>query len=262
MEQADQFPDTIKYKGWQFNVIQTHISGSKDLQKISEKTKIKVLPEMVFGGNELLVSNKQGLKMKFSTVEALCKCPSASTVKVKMADKWSTKMEKMGLKDCGLNFDWTYSTEYTGCVEKDEDKNEKSDKSFIQESNEEIDMKMLMRQERILWFKDILLYEDELADNGLSKLDIKIRVMPSCFLIRLRFFLRVDGVIVRIKDTRYFHDFSKSYVLKDSQHREDSFEDLRKKRIGNDLIFNNPEAVARLITLRNSNISKILIDSS
>ena len=34
------------------------------------------------------------------------------------------------------------------------------------------------------------------------------RVMPTSFFVLLRFFLRVDGVIIRINDTRLYHEAS------------------------------------------------------
>ena len=34
-------------------------------------------------------------------------------------------------------------------------------------------------QEKILFFDEVVLYEDELDDNGCTKLSVKLRVMPS-----------------------------------------------------------------------------------
>lgn len=35
------------------------------------------------------------------------------------------------------------------------------------------------------------------------------RVMPTSFFVLLRFFLRVDGVMIRINDTRLYHEARK-----------------------------------------------------
>jgi hypothetical protein len=32
------------------------------------------------------------------------------------------------------------------------------------------------------------------------------RVMPSSFFLLLRFFLRIDGVLIRMNDTRLYHE--------------------------------------------------------
>ncbi|KAI9118772.1 hypothetical protein K1719_010217 [Acacia pycnantha] len=44
--------------------------------------------------------------------------------------------------------------------------------------------------------------EDELVDNGVSLHTVKARVMPSSWFLLLRFWLRVDGVLIRLRDTR------------------------------------------------------------
>ncbi|GAC96935.1 type 2A phosphatase activator TIP41 [Pseudozyma hubeiensis SY62] len=61
--------------------------------------------------------------------------------------------------------------------------------------------------EPILFYDDIVLYEDELADNGSSIVNVKVRVMPSGFLVLQRFFLRVDDVVFRVFDTRLYCEF-------------------------------------------------------
>ncbi|CCU99161.1 unnamed protein product [Malassezia sympodialis ATCC 42132] len=58
--------------------------------------------------------------------------------------------------------------------------------------------------EPILFYDDIVLYEDELGDNGSSLLHVKVRVMPTSLLVLQRFFLRVDQVVFRLFDTRLF----------------------------------------------------------
>ncbi|WFD31460.1 Tap42 interacting protein [Malassezia sp. CBS 17886] len=59
----------------------------------------------------------------------------------------------------------------------------------------------------ILFYDDVVLYEDELGDNGSSMLNVKVRVMPNEFLVLQRFFLRVDDVVFRIFDTRIYCSF-------------------------------------------------------
>lgn len=68
--------------------------------------------------------------------------------------------------------------------------------------------------EPILFYDDIVLYEDELADNGTSIVNVKVRVMPSGFLVLQRFFLRVDEVVFRVFDTRLYCQFDPSPVPK------------------------------------------------
>jgi type 2A phosphatase activator TIP41 len=102
------------------------------------------------------------------------------------------------------------------------------------------------------------LYEDELADNGLAAMSVKCRVMPSCFFVLLRYWLRIgrrnsrgmwcvwkgpervrerdvhrsidrpdttDHVQFTVFETRYFHKFGTDRVLREWVHREEPFQD-------------------------------------
>jgi hypothetical protein len=35
-------------------------------------------------------------------------------------------------------------------------------------------------------------------------LSLKVRVMPRCWYVLMRFWLRVDGVLIRLRETRFF----------------------------------------------------------
>lgn len=48
------------------------------------------------------------------------------------------------------------------------------------------------------------LYESDLDDNGVCALTVKLRVMPRCWLVLLRLWVRVDGSMVRLRETRLF----------------------------------------------------------
>ena len=52
------------------------------------------------------------------------------------------------------------------------------------------------------------------------------RVMPSGFFILQRFFLRVDNTLIRVIDTRTYHDMTKSYLLREYSERENQIKDL------------------------------------
>ncbi len=74
-----------------------------------------------------------------------------------------------------------------------------------------------------------MLYEDELADNGITILSSKIRVMPHRLLLLCRFFLRLDDVIFRIRDTRVFVEFATGQVIREYTAREEKFETVRQQ---------------------------------
>lgn len=92
-----------------------------------------------------------------------------------------------------------------------------------------LDMTLLKRRDLpILHCLDLRLYEDDLDDNGETMVRIRLRVMPSCFLVLLRHALRVDGVLIRHHDTRLFHKFGAAHVLRDRRLAEARLQPLPK----------------------------------
>lgn len=75
-----------------------------------------------------------------------------------------------------------------------------------------------------------MIYEDELADNGMSILSVRIRVMPARLLLLSRFYMRLDDVVFRIRDTRVFVEFSERLVIREYQEREDSYDRVKEVR--------------------------------
>jgi type 2A phosphatase activator TIP41 len=71
-----------------------------------------------------------------------------------------------------------------------------------------LDMTLLTDQSvPILYYDEIKLFEDDMHDNGYTSLTCKIRVMPTCLLCLMSLFVRVDYVLVRVKEVRIFTKF-------------------------------------------------------
>lgn len=51
--------------------------------------------------------------------------------------------------------------------------------------------------------------------------------MPSGFYILLNYFLRVDGVVIRMNGTRYHFEKEKKYILKEFTSREAKFDNIK-----------------------------------
>ncbi|KXZ43509.1 hypothetical protein GPECTOR_88g452 [Gonium pectorale] len=102
-----------------------------------------------------------------------------------------------------------------------------------QPTADQIDRGLLMERDPILFYDEVPLYESDLDDNGVSAVTVKLRVMPRCWLVLLRFWLRVDGCCVRLRETRLFcrHDRpdKRLEVLQEVKHCEGSFADLRAR---------------------------------
>jgi type 2A phosphatase activator TIP41 len=78
-------------------------------------------------------------------------------------------------------------------------------------------------------YGEVLLYEDELGDKGSSKVNVRFRIMDDCFFVLLRSYVRVDHVLVRILDTRIFHQFGTNFLIRDFQQKESTYNQLKSK---------------------------------
>lgn len=125
-----------------------------------------------------------------------------------------------GIKEVVKPFDWSYSTDYKGTVNPDGPQFEETDK--------QIPIELLKRPDPIVFFDEIDLYEDELADNGIALLSCKIRVMPGRLLLLSRFFMRLDNVLIRLRDTRVYIDFETREVIREYLAKEGEYEKVRQ----------------------------------
>lgn len=125
-----------------------------------------------------------------------------------------------GIKEVVKPFDWSYSTDYKGTL--------LPDALGFEPTDQPIPLDLLRRPDPILFFDEIILYEDELADNGISMLSCKIRVMPARLLLLCRFFLRLDDVIFRLRETRIYVEFETREVIREYVAREEDFETVRQ----------------------------------
>lgn len=124
-----------------------------------------------------------------------------------------------GITEVVKPFDWSYSTDYNGSL--------RSNHPAFEPSTSPIPVDLLKRPDPILFFDELVLYEDELADNGITMLSCKIRVMPARLLLLCRFFMRLDNVLFRIRDTRVYVDFGTGEVIREYVAKEAEFEAVR-----------------------------------
>jgi hypothetical protein len=62
----------------------------------------------------------------------------------------------------------------------------------------------------------------------MSLLSIKVRVMPARLLLLSRFFLRLDDVIFRVRDTRIYVEFETGQVIRDYTSMEGVYSKLKE----------------------------------
>ena len=117
-------------------------------------------------------------------------------------------------------FDWSYTTDYKGTVAVDT--------VIFEPTQRSIPLELLKRPDPIVFFDDVMLYEDEMADNGITMLSCKIRVMPERLLLLCRFFMRLDNVMFRLRDTRVYVEFSTGEVIREYTAKEETYETVKE----------------------------------
>lgn len=55
--------------------------------------------------------------------------------------------------------------------------------------------------------------------------------MPGTLYILLRYFLRIDNVMLRVNDTRIYHELGKDYLIREYTSREAKVEDIKVSNI-------------------------------
>lgn len=196
------------------------------------------IPEMIFGDNLVTVAHpSSGWSISFSAERALDtvdKTGEGGMLSVAYAREWSSSREKTsaGIKEVVRPFDWSYSASYMG----DEVRaataaaGPGTGKGLEKDDGPGIPLELLKRRDPILFADEVVLYESELDDNGISVMSVKVRVMEQRMLLLCRLFMRLDGVVVRVRDTRVYVDFDKQVVIREYTAREDVFENV--KRVG------------------------------
>ncbi|KAL9655996.1 hypothetical protein ABK040_007617 [Willaertia magna] len=152
------------------------------------------------------------------------------------------------------NIDWCYTSLYKGTIitknsnQQDNTENtENNKKLIIKESNTDlIDYNLLKRNDiPIVFYDELLLFEDELHDHGTSYLTIKFRVMNNqCFYLLMRNFIRVDHVCIRCVDTRYYFNLNqKDKLIREFHIKEEDWNVLEKKW-GNEFLMKSSASAA------------------
>lgn len=213
----------LDYGPWKFSSTKGHILTSDQVERYTAELKLPQLPEMTFGENTIKIVHASGFDIHFSALDALNLVDKNKDVlKVAASGEWKESRIGHEFIDKVIKpFDWTYTTKYKGTIR------DPVDAVTVESTDESINIERLKVREKILFFDDLMLFEDELADNGCSQLNVKIRVMPSCFFVLMRLFLRVDGVLYRMLDTRLFHEFDKDYMIREFMEKENSFDELQ-----------------------------------
>ncbi|PRP89214.1 hypothetical protein PROFUN_01934 [Planoprotostelium fungivorum] len=249
----------IEIGGWRFCTTKGHILKADHVDEWQERLHTKNLPEMVFGSNSLSIRHVSGFEMNFNAFDALSLVdPKKVLPKVHASSKWIASKTDNQLDGMEVyQYDWSYTSHYKGSIRSPLE----AEKVRIAPSTQDrIDIERLKKPDPILFFDEVHLYEDELDDNGIS---IMTRVMPTCFLILLRFWLRIDQVLFHLMDTRIYHQFGTSFLVRESQLRESPYQSLAKMMpVDKHKEFTDPNAVSAMLSLRSSLVERIDFNTS
>uniref|UniRef100_A0A0C9RYV1 TSA: Wollemia nobilis Ref_Wollemi_Transcript_2233_1410 transcribed RNA sequence n=1 Tax=Wollemia nobilis TaxID=56998 RepID=A0A0C9RYV1_9CONI len=239
----------VRIGGWRIESKKRPILKSHARDEWEKKLDTAHLPEMVFGESSLeLVHEETGIKIYFNAFDALLgwKQEPLPPVEVPAAAKW--KFRSKPSQQVILDYDYTFTTPYCGSEVLGPSGNQVEMELTTKATNQtlkwvacedHINMVAVQSKDPILFYDEVVLYEDELADNGVSLLTVKVRVMPTCWFLLLRFWLRVDGVLMRVRDTRIYCAFESDVkrmpvVIRECTRREDTFKALAARGFSSD----------------------------
>ncbi|KAF2180547.1 TIP41-domain-containing protein [Zopfia rhizophila CBS 207.26] len=216
-------------------------------------------PEMIFGDNLARIEHpSSGWSIEFNAFDALDRVDKTgeAMLKVSYSKEWQQNRQKQfeDIKEVVKPFDWSYSTDYKGST---------VESPAFQSTDTPIPLALLKRPDPILFFDDVMLYEDELADNGIAMLSCKIRVMPARLLLLSRFFMRLDDVVFRIRDTRVFVEFATGDVIREYTAKEEKYEVVRRVLAGTKedvlAIMRDPNRLAEYIPTVEKTLEKLTL---
>ncbi len=151
-----------------------------------------------------------------------------------------------GIRSTTFHYDWTCSSPYSGTFYGG---------NTIQRTLPTSGMPMHLLTDQtapILFFDQLVLLEDDLHDNGQMQFTVKVRVMPTCVYVLSQLFVRVDQVLIRVRESRWLVQFGGT-IFRDVTWKECRWDDLAQYRLPTDVkawtqneAYAPPEAVAAL----------------
>ncbi|KAI7221275.1 TIP41-domain-containing protein [Hortaea werneckii] len=239
---------------WHVTTRKLPILKSEPIDKLSDEIGIPI-PEMIFGDNFVSITHlPTGWAIHFNARDGLDRVSKTEEgmLQVAVADVWKKTREgqQEEVKQVVKPFDWSYSTDYKGTTEKGKSGNE-----WVESSQEKdpIRTDLLSKPDPILFFDAVDLYEDELGDNGIGLLSVKVRVMPERLLLLSRFFLRLDGVVLRMRDTRVYIENASNKVIRQYTAKAEKYEvvqnQLKAQRQNATEAMRDPNRVAPFLRL-------------
>ena len=255
----------VRVKGWRVEAVHGAIANAAEREALEKDLGTAHLPEMLFVNSLTVTHERSGEALHFDARGALAAglAAPAAPVRVAAAATWSAghsqrfpdgmvrarparlaggapSRAQPGRRratraqggaapaaSAATDHDWTFTTPYGGDV-----RCAPGAARPWAPTEARVDRQTLMRRDPILFYDDVTLYESELDDNGVLHLGAKVRVMPTCWYVLLRFWLRVDGVLIRLRETRFYCPLKRGappVIVRETTWREETFEGLKER---------------------------------
>ncbi|KAM3420065.1 hypothetical protein BST61_g3371 [Cercospora zeina] len=221
---------------WKITTRKQPILKAEPIEELHQDIGIPI-PEMIFGDNYVALTHiPSGWNLHFNARDAMDRVSKTEEgmLQVAVAEEWKKeRSHQEEVKQVVKPFDWSYSTDYRGTTS--DQSGAPIEDSRWKESDQTTDpirIDLLSRQDPIEFFDAVDLYEDELADNGIALFNIKVRMMPERLLVLSRYFLRLDGVIVRLRDTRVYVEHSTNKVVRQYTNKEEKYDVIAEQLKG------------------------------
>ena len=253
-------PRTYNVGGFRITTQKLPILKAGPIEAMTESLGIAP-PEMIFGDNYVSIEYPpSNWGIRFDAYGALDRVDKTGEkrLKVSYSKEWHESRENdHDIKEVVKPFDWSYTTDYKGELAQGSPKFEETDQA--------IPLELLKRPDPILFFDDVMLYEDELADNGITVMSVKVRVMPARLLLLSRCFMRLDNVLVRLRDTRVYVEFATGEVIREYSEKEEEYDSVREKLAGrrDDVaaVLRDPNQVGEVLSLVGKTTERIQLKS-
>ncbi|POY71379.1 hypothetical protein BMF94_5691 [Rhodotorula taiwanensis] len=234
----------IALEGWTISSTKRPILSIPEADAASTDLDL-ALPEICFGNNALRIEHDQArFALEWNTLDMLRAvqkgqgwdaAAGSGAVRVAYADEWTRAQAasgSLGNMTVQKPFDWTYTTLHPGSTHTPPSA-QPAEWRAAPPTHPGIPLASLARTDiPILFFDEIPLFEDELGDNGIANVTVRVRVNRESFFVLSRFALRIDNLLFRYYDVRTYHAFGSGEIIREIKGREAPYELLRNRLRG------------------------------
>ena len=248
------------------------IASRGEIEEFEKANQIEKCPDSFFISNKLVVKSPK-FQLVFNSPEAVTMLKQSALHK-KLRDKASLseslgvsfedlpfifpkdlklpcstewKQKNFGSGSCQfeeqvIDQDWTHLSHYRGSL--------LPSPGFtytVTPTSRPIPKERLSTANKILHYKDIFMYEDDLGDFGYSQVRLRMRVQADSVFILMRSYVRVDNLCIRSIDNRLFYDLATEEIIREVSFLESSYESLIAKGFVFDGGFNIDENQADVV---------------